>query len=110
MRETITRRDLFRRDLKPLRVAVSAAIAKADPINLLALGAPGDEYDSEVDAILPRLGSAHDLDGVRNIVRSVFVQFFGSETAGGPERYEEAAAAIWDALKRSGKASWPSGS
>jgi hypothetical protein len=110
MRETISRRDLFRRDLKPLRAAVSCAIAKADPINLLALGAPGDEYDSEVAAILPRLASAHDLDDVRSIVRDVFVQFFGGETAGGAERYEEAAVAIWDALKRSRRATWPSGS
>ncbi len=108
MRETISRRDLFRRELKPLRAAVSAAIAKADPVNLLALGAPGDEYETEVAAILPRLPLARDLDGVRTIVRDVFVQFFGGETAGGPERYEEAAAAIWDALNRSRKATWPS--
>jgi hypothetical protein len=43
--EAISRRNLFTREFRPLRNAVATAIAKADPINLLQLGAPGDEYD-----------------------------------------------------------------
>lgn len=100
MQETITRRNLFRRELKPLRAAVAAAVTRADPIRLLALGAPGDEYDREVDAILTRLGVARDRASVRALVRQVFVEVFGEDAAGGPERYEQAADAIWDTLTR----------
>lgn len=77
---------------------VAAVIAKADPVNLLALGAPGDEYDGEVASILPQLTRARTEDEVRTIIRSEFVRRFGEEVAGPPERYAEAAAAVWLAL------------
>lgn len=98
MQESISRRHLFRRDYRPLRNAVAATIAKADPINLLALGAPGDEYDQEVRAILPLLPSATSEAEVCTIIRSEFVRRFGDEVAGPPARYTEAATAIWRAL------------
>jgi hypothetical protein len=99
MREAISRRHLFRREYRPLRSAVAAVIAQADPVNLLALGAPGDEYDGEVGAILPHLARARSEDDVRTIVRSEFVRRFGDEVAGPPERYRDAAAAIWRAVE-----------
>lgn len=76
------------------------AIAKADPIRFLELGAPGDEYAPEVDAILPLLKTAASGDEVRVIVRDEFVRRFGDEAAGPPERYDDAATAIWAALLR----------
>lgn len=98
MRETISRRHLFRREYRPLRTAVAAIVARADFIRLLALGAPGDEYDQEVAAILPHLSSARSEDEVCAVVRAEFVRRFGEEVAGPPERYTEAAAAIWRVL------------
>lgn len=98
MREAISRRHLFRREYRPLRNAVAAIIAKTDPINLLALGAPGDEYEQEVIAILPHLASARTEGEVGTVVRSEFVRRFGEDVAGPPERYAEAAAAIWRVL------------
>ena len=98
MQEAISRRHLFTRKFRPLRAAVAAAIAQADPIRLLELGAPGDEYDAEVTAIMPLLISARSREEVRALVRDEFVRRFGDETAGPPERYDEAATAIWRAL------------
>lgn len=100
MQETISRRHLFRRDYRPLRRAVSRIVAQADPIGLLALGAPADEYDGEVDVILPRLAAARSQDDVRTIVRNEFVRRFGEDIAGPPERYDAAAGEIWRAIVR----------
>jgi hypothetical protein len=98
VREAISRRHLFRREYRPVRTAVAAIIAKADPVNLLALGAPGDEYDGEVGVILTELDAARSELEVRTIVRGEFVRRFGEEVAGPPQRYDEAAAAIWRVL------------
>jgi hypothetical protein len=103
MTETISRRQLFKRDFHVLRGEVSAAISAADPINLLALGAPADEYAPEVDAILLKMPAAQSQDDVHAVVHEAFVQFFGPETAGGRERYAAAAAAIWQAVVKSRK-------
>jgi hypothetical protein len=96
--ETISRRHLFRREYRPVKSAVARIIARADPVNLLALGAPGDEYDGEVAAILPLLASAQSVQDVHSILRAEFVRRFGEEVAGSPARYDEAAAAIWQVL------------
>jgi hypothetical protein len=98
---TISRRQLFNREFRVLRGDVSAAIAAADPINLLSLGAPADEYDREIDAILFRISGAHCSDDVQTIVHHEFVRFFGAETAGGRERYAAPARAIWHAVLKS---------
>ena len=102
MSEAISRRNLFAREFRPLRTAVAVAIAKADPIRLLQLGAPGDEYDQEVSAVLPLLQHASSEEDVCRIVRAEFARRFGEDIAGPPERYTEASASIWRALK-SGK-------
>jgi hypothetical protein len=101
MTETISRRHLFRRELHPLKNAVARAIATADPIKLLELGAPGDEYQQEVDGILRRLPTAQSQDEVRAMIHEEFESRFGADLAGIPERYDEPAAAIWAALRQS---------
>jgi hypothetical protein len=98
---TISRRQLFKREFRVLRGDVSSAIAAADPINLLSLGAPADEYDREVDAILARISEARGVDDIQTIVHDEFVRFFGMDTAGARERYAAAAQAIWHAVVKS---------
>jgi len=45
-----------------LVAAVERAINDADPIGLLADGAPSDEYASEIGTIIPLLANAHRPD------------------------------------------------
>ena len=95
----ISRRSFLHRRGRGLRDAVAAAIAAADPIKLLELGAPGDEYDPEVSLILPRLPDARTLAEVRATLHEVFARKFGEDVAGPLERYDAAAAAIWRSLQ-----------
>lgn len=101
MNESISRRHLFKRQLHPLRNAVADAIARADPMKLLELGAPGDEYQQEVDGILHRLPNATSLDAVRAAIHEEFESRFGADLAGIPEMYDAPAATIWIALQHS---------
>jgi hypothetical protein len=53
---------------------VSRLLREADPIGLIAIGAPADEYDPEVSTILPRLREAKAAGDVQKIVHEEFVQ------------------------------------
>ncbi len=83
-----------------LREAVSHVLRETDPIGLIDCGAPPDEYDPEVGTILPRLRGATSASDVHRIVHEEFVRWFGVETAGGPEAYEQAAQRIWEVVSR----------
>jgi len=54
-----------------------------------------DEYDPEVETILPRLSTCSSGEEVLHIVHQEFVRWFGVETAGPPDRYAEIASEIW---------------
>jgi hypothetical protein len=51
-----------------LVAAVQRALNAADPIRLIAMGAPDDEYSPEIAAILPKLAAA-ELDRSGRISR-----------------------------------------
>ena len=83
---------------RTLVAAVKAAIAAADPIRLLAVGAPDDEYDAEVSTIVPRVTRARNLAEAHRIVHEEFVRWFGLDIAGSFAAYEVPAQAIWVAV------------
>jgi hypothetical protein len=70
-----------------LYAEASQLVREADPIRLIAIGAPDDEYDVEVSAILPRLREATSPSDVHRIVHEEFARWFGADTAGPPEIY-----------------------
>ena len=80
------------------REAVAQALREADPLRLLASGAPPDEYDPEVSTVVPRLCEAASAADVRTILHTEFVRWFDARIAGAPELYEEAARRIWAVL------------
>ena len=86
------------RKYKALVAAVKAALNKADPIGLLEMGAPSDEYDPEVATIVPRVAKAADVSEVHRIVHEEFKQWFGVDTAGPITNYEAPAHEIWQAV------------
>jgi broad specificity phosphatase PhoE len=78
-----------------LRAAVSDILRATDPIGLIASGAPADEYDPEIDTLLPRLREAESADDALRLVHEGFVRWFGPEQAGPLERYQEVAQRVW---------------
>ncbi len=80
-------------------VLVKRAIDQADPIRLLAIGAPEDEYESEIREIASRLGACATLEEVQTLVHEVFVAWFDGGIAGSKEQYRTLAHTIWEGLQ-----------
>jgi hypothetical protein len=53
-------------------------LAEYDPMHLIAMGAPRDEYEPEVDVILLRLPEASSPSTLGQIIYEAFVHCFGS--------------------------------
>jgi hypothetical protein len=88
-----------------LYTEVSRLLREADPIRLITIGAPDDEYDPEVGTILPRLHEAHSAANVQQIIHEEFVHWFDADIAGPISHYAEVAEKIWGvwlALKERG--------
>ena len=83
-----------------LYTEVARLLREADPIRLIDIGAPDDEYDPEVSTILPRLREAKSPDDVRRIVHEEFIHWFGAETAGPATRYAGVSGEIWEVWNR----------
>jgi hypothetical protein len=80
-----------------LHRGLSELLYRHDPIGLAALGAPEDEYESEVSTIIPKLKGATGPDDVRRIVHEEFLHWFGDEQTAGPESaYNAIASEIWE--------------
>lgn len=74
-----------------------------DPIGLVGIGAPDDEYEPEAGTILARLDEARSAGELERIVHEEFVSWFSEEIAGPRSRYEEAAREVWRAWETSGR-------
>jgi hypothetical protein len=75
---------------------VSRLLREADPMGLIAMGAPTDEYDPEVSTILPRLHEAKAAVDVQRIVHEEFVRWFDADLVGPLTDYAEVAEKIWE--------------
>jgi plasmid stabilization system protein ParE len=82
-----------------LYTAVVRAINAADPIGLLASGAPDDEYSSEISTVVPRLTKAQSVQECRDILHEEFVRWFSADTAGPPDAYAKLAVELWPAVQ-----------
>jgi hypothetical protein len=82
-----------------IHALVKRAIDQADPMHLLAIGAPEDEYESEIREIASRLGACTTREEVQTLVHQVFVTWFDACLAGSKEQYRAPATAIWAGLQ-----------
>lgn len=80
---------------------VSRLIRTSDPVHLIAIGAPDDEYDPEISTILPRLREAKSRNDVHRIVHEEFVHWFGADIAGPSETYAAVSQEIWNVWQQS---------
>lgn len=74
--------------------SISALLYRHDPVGI-NFGDNTDEYDLEVETILPRLRHCHTLEQVHDAVYSEFVRWFDAATAGPRESYQKIASEIW---------------
>lgn len=87
------RREALRRQHGALYDAVSAILFEEDPIGI-NFGSNADEYEPEVDTILPRLAGCVTVEDVRAVVHEEFVRWFDLSIAGPAERYTRIAGRI----------------
>jgi hypothetical protein len=86
---------------KMLMHELNQVVRKHDPIGLIAMGAPEDEYEAEVGTIAPRLRTAQSAQETTRIVYEEFVHWFGEESTTGPESsYAALGEAIWQLTRK----------
>jgi hypothetical protein len=91
--------DELRSRYGPLYDELFRVLLEEDPMGLIEIGAPKDEYTPEVATILPRLENCHSKVDVRQVAYEEFVYWFSDD---GPiERYDRIAERIWELLLES---------
>jgi hypothetical protein len=72
-----------------------------DPVGLIRMGMPEDEYEPEVGASLPRLREAAGPQDVQRVLLEAFEHWFGTRTSlFGYEEFAPAAFEVWQAFER----------
>lgn len=84
---------------KRLYAGVKRAVNEADPIGLLRMGAPRDEYHPEIDDISSQLPHCRTRDETWSMVHRTFVKWFERRTAGPRSSYRALARQL-DGLRR----------
>jgi hypothetical protein len=85
-----------KREFGELRRAIASVLRRHDPVGLISMGAPDDEYDPEVGTILPRMRDATSELNMVRILHEEFVRWFGHDQAGTVTSYEAPAREIWE--------------
>lgn len=78
-----------------LHAAVREILNKEDPIGLIAMGAPADEYEPEISTILAKVGSCKSVRSLQTMIHAVFAEWFDAKTAGPCGRYRSIAEQVF---------------
>ncbi len=89
-------RELFDRR----RLAVRGVLNRHDPAQLIAIGAPADEYDPEIPGVLRAMLDTTDAQHLTQRIHAVFTHFFGAEMFPNPASLADLASDL-DALRSS---------
>ena len=76
--------------------ATAALLFHHDPIGISFDNPNTDEYEPEAETILPQLNGCQSSEDALRVVHEEFGRWFGSDTAGPPERYAEIASDLWE--------------
>ncbi len=107
-------RELLKTEWSGLYEEVASILCRHDPVGLCLPDVNPDEYEPEVDTILPRLQDAASVEDVRRIIYEEFLRWFSvngesspsdwtREYVGPEERYHNIAAEIWEAYQNRSK-------
>ncbi|MGI1659463.1 MAG: hypothetical protein ACRKFN_10835 [Desulfitobacterium sp.] len=75
-------------------------VNKVDPIGLIKICCPDDEYDPEVIDILKLIPESQSIQQLAAKTHEIFVKWFDEEMASNYESYSEIAKLIWANKKR----------
>jgi len=92
--EILEHRRRVRAEYGALFDSMAALLFRHDPIGI-NFDDNTNEYEREVDTILPRMRGCHSSDDVLRVVHEEFVRGFDSSIAGSAERYHTIASEIW---------------
>jgi len=106
MSPTSEQRKNLKREYGSFYKDLTSLLAEDDPMGLVRGGAPYDEYDIEVDAILLRLNEASSPTLLGQIIYEAFVECFGSTFAPPNTQPSERAQAHFAALGEKAWTSW----
>jgi hypothetical protein len=75
--------------------ATAALLYRHDPVGIAFDNPNADEYAPEAETILPRLAGCNSTDDLLQVVHEEFSRWFGADTAGPRESYNEIASELW---------------
>ena len=97
--EFARRRAAIRQKFGSLYDFLLALLFDVDPVGI-NFETNNDEYEPEVDTILPRLGGRQTVEELQRVIHEEFVRWFGVEIAGPAERYATVARRLHAELDR----------
>jgi hypothetical protein len=100
--QILARRRRLRRKYRELYDRVAGILYEHDPMHI---GYALDEYEAEVERILPRIATARSIAELTRAVHEVFCEMFSPELAGTRAHYEGIARDIWRTAKRAARVS-----
>ncbi|OGE29496.1 hypothetical protein A2867_00815 [Candidatus Daviesbacteria bacterium RIFCSPHIGHO2_01_FULL_40_11] len=74
-----------------LHAKITGLVNTYDPIHLLSMGCPEDEYNGEVKRIIRGLKKASNPEQLCNLLHGIFVDMFDERLAGPKENYQQLA-------------------
>jgi hypothetical protein len=89
-----TQRERLKAEYGRLYDAVAAALFRDDPMGI-KFETNTDEYEPEVDTILPRLRGCHSAAEVQTVIHEEFAKWFGPDSVGRAEDYRAVAEEVW---------------
>jgi len=96
--DILEHRRRVRNEYRDLYDSVVALLFRHDPVGI-NFECNTDEYEPEVDTILPRLRDCQSAEDVNRVVHEEFTRWFGF-TAGAQEKYAQIALEVWQLWQR----------
>ncbi len=78
-----------------IRERMREIMNRYDPLRLLRMGAPDDEYVPEIKRIIPKLRRAATVEQLQEVVYQTFVDMFDQQMAGPKENYRKMSEEIY---------------
>lgn len=83
----------------PRIAELRAILNHFDPIELIEMGCPQDEYDPEIARILQAVAECKNVEALSAMMRSVYAQMFDEEITGRFPDWDKLADEVWEKMR-----------